>query len=114
MTIGLLLAYVGGRYLEWTDAALYSLSFNAAGAILIFIFTPNSPRWLLMQCERSAARKALAQLRGLEINDSLVNHEIEKIEENLQEVAETGNASLKEIFTTKSLRTPLLIILGKV
>ena len=104
---------MGGRWLEWRQAAFYSLSFNALGAVCVWIFTPNSPRWLLMQCERSEARKELAKLRGLEPNSPIVNHEIEDIEENLQHVAAIGNASLREIFSTKSLRTPLLIILGK-
>ena len=113
VTIGLLLAYMGGRWLEWRQAALYSLSFNALGAVLVWLFAPNSPRWLLMQCERSEARKELAKLRGLEPNSPLVNREIEDIEENLQHVAAIGNASPAEIFRTKSLRTPLLILIGE-
>ena len=65
-----------------------------------------------MQCERSEARKALAKLRCLEPNSPLVNREIEEIEENLNHVAAIGTASPKEIFMTKSLRTPLLICIG--
>ena len=43
-----------------------------------------------------------------------MNREIEEIEDNLQRVAAIGNASPKEIFHTKSLRTPLLILIGKI
>ena len=112
MTIGLLLAYLGGRWLDYRESALYSLAWNTVGAVAVWLLTPNSPRWLLMQCERSEARKALAKLRCLEPNSPLVNREIEEIEENLNHVAAIGTASPKEILMTKSLRTPLLICIG--
>ena len=51
----------------------------------MFFLTPPSPRWLLIQCERSEARKSLAKLRGLTPNSDVINDEIEEIEDSLQQ-----------------------------
>jgi len=52
---------------------------------MVYIFTPLSPRWLLIQCERTQARESLAKLRNLEPNSEIVNNEIEEIEDSLQQ-----------------------------
>ena len=52
---------------------------------MVYILTPLSPRWLLIQCERTQARESLAKLRNLEPNSEIVNNEIEEIEDSLQQ-----------------------------
>lgn len=111
VTVGLTIAYLAGRWLTWHEAAVFSMGFNALCTLLVWIMTPLSPRWLLIQCERAEARKSLAKLRSLEPNSEEVNAEIEDIEDSLQQASAMGTASPMEIMGTKSLRTPFLIIL---
>ena len=73
------------RWLTWHESALFSMCFNTLCVIMVYIFTPLSPRWLLIQCERTQARESLAKLRNLEPNSEIVNNEIEEIEDSLQQ-----------------------------
>lgn len=113
MTVGILLGYLAGRWLSWQHAALYSLSFTSLGAVLVFAMVPSSPRWLLMRKDRTSARRNLAYLRDQEVSSPLVAKEIDEIEESVLLQTQQGNASIREILSTRHLRTPLLIMLGK-
>ena len=85
VTVGLTIAYLAGRWLTWHEAAVFSMGFNALCTLCVWLLTPLSPRWLLIQCERAEARRSLAKLRSLEANSVEVNAEIEEIEDSLQQ-----------------------------
>jgi len=107
------MGYLAGRWLVWQHAALFSLSFTALGALLVFSMVPSSPRWLLMRKDRTSARRNLAYIRAQDVSSPLVAIELEELEESVLLPTQHGNASIREILSTRHLRTPLLIMLGK-
>lgn len=111
VTVGILMGYLAGRWLVWQHAALFSLSFTAVGALLVFSMVPSSPRWLLMRKDRTSARRNLAYIRAQDVSSPLVAKELEEMEESVLLQTQHGNASIREILSTRHLRTPLLIML---
>ncbi|KAI0473434.1 putative hexose transport-related protein [Xylariaceae sp. FL0804] len=76
--------YIGGTTLgKQTDAAwLVPICLQLAPAVILFVgmlFMPYSPRWLVHHGRSDEARRILADLRGLSVDDDLVELEFLEI-----------------------------------
>ena len=63
VTIGILVAYVAGMYYNWYQMALIGIV-PAVLSLILMLFVPETPRWLLLNDRKSDAVKALAQIRS--------------------------------------------------
>ncbi|XP_033757519.1 solute carrier family 2, facilitated glucose transporter member 8-like [Pecten maximus] len=79
VTIGILMAYMGGMTLGWSRLAVVG-SVPALATIIAMYFLPETPRWLLMKNRRQAALSALSNIRG---PHAAVEEECRDIEEGL-------------------------------
>ncbi|KAJ1557121.1 hypothetical protein HK096_008959 [Nowakowskiella sp. JEL0078] len=84
------------------------------GVILFFgvMPLPRSPRWLLSKGKKEEALNNLAKLRMLPVNNEYVRTEFEEMEWSLQREREVGSTTFTEIFTSKSLRKRLLVVMA--
>lgn len=87
VTSGQFLAYIAGFLFYWDWLSIIG-SFPPALVLLLMVWMPESPRWLLDKNRKSDALKSLLWLRGSHL----------EIEEECRETEETlGNAMGKHI-----------------
>ncbi|XP_065334432.1 facilitated trehalose transporter Tret1-like isoform X1 [Cloeon dipterum] len=104
--IGILVCYVAGKYLSWSNLAIM-------GACLPIPFTigmcliPETPRYLISKDRTSAAKKALQWLRGPDYDITSEYSEIERSHASTQK----DEPRLIDLFTKGNLR-PLSISVG--
>ncbi|XP_076372207.1 solute carrier family 2, facilitated glucose transporter member 8-like isoform X2 [Tachypleus tridentatus] len=67
ITLGILLTYVVGKFIEWKWLALFSMTFPSILTVLM-TFVPETPRWLLINGKRGDAIKAIDFLYGSSLN----------------------------------------------
>lgn len=111
ITIGILVSQIlGFRQLLGTAACWHILLAlpiipGAIGVVSLLLFFPESPKALLINNrDEESARKALHRLR----NTTDVSGEIDEIKQEARETKSDQAISLKELFTLKELRWPLL------
>ncbi|CAH0724808.1 unnamed protein product, partial [Brenthis ino] len=61
--IGILICYVAGKYLDWSQLAYLGASLPIPFLLLMFMI-PETPRWYISRGRHEEARKALQWLRG--------------------------------------------------
>lgn len=104
--IGILICYVAGKYLDWSQLAYLGAALPIPFFILMFMI-PETPRWYITRGRTDEARKALQWLRGKHA----------KIEDEMNDIAltdaeiEDNDSSLKEMFSRKYMKS-ILISLG--
>ncbi|CAK1539933.1 unnamed protein product [Leptosia nina] len=103
--IGILICYVAGKYLDWSNLAYLGAALPIPFLALMLLI-PETPRWYISQGKTEEARKALRWLRG----------ERAKIDDEMQEIAlcdaEIENqSSFTEIFNKKYVKS-ISICLG--
>jgi sugar porter (SP) family MFS transporter len=82
-----------GSSIQWRFPCAFQIVFCICVGLLMS-FLPESPRYLAKVGKLDQARYNLAALRGLELNDTLVNQEMQQIEYTLEvERLETGSWS---------------------
>ena len=79
VTLGVVIAYVTGATLTWKNTALFAVG-PIALLLVLMLFMPETPRWLLANNQRFTALKELTWLRG---NNYDVEEECFEIESNL-------------------------------
>lgn len=82
VTQGVLFAYVFGIWIKpyyWLAIAAMGL---VAALVVLMLFVPETPRWLLMDGQQKAALKSLQWFRGDEAN---IANEFSEIERNLEQ-----------------------------
>lgn len=111
ITIGILISQtLGFRQLLgtqdcWNILLALPIIPGAIGVVCLLLFFPESPRALLINNrDEESARKALHRLR----NTTEVSVEIEEIKQESRETKSDEAISLKELFTLKELRWPLI------
>ena len=62
ITLGILSAYVAGMYYNWYQMAMIGIV-PAILALILMMFVPETPRWLILNDRKADAVKSLAQLR---------------------------------------------------
>ncbi|CAK1601949.1 unnamed protein product [Parnassius mnemosyne] len=103
--IGILLCYVAGKYLDWSQLAYLGASLPIPFLILMFMI-PETPRWYISRGRTEEARKALQWLRGAHT----------KIDNEMREIAlsdaEAGKESpITELLSKKYMKS-IFICLG--
>ena len=102
VNLGILFAYIGGRYLDWTNLALLPCIFIALQALTVQQI-PESPRYYLSILDRPAAKRSLMDLR--QNNSHLVNELLQSLETS----SDTTSASL---FSTKATTKAFFMACG--
>ena len=104
LNAGILINFIVGKYYEWKDLAMFSLITSVACALpVIAIF--ESPVYLVSRGRHLEAREILQKLRGSEYN---VDSEMEAIQLTFSQ--QVNKKSVWEIFTSKKVRNPLMIL----
>jgi len=101
VTLGVVIVYLTGGSLTWKNTALFAVG-PVALLLLLMLFMPETPRWLLATNQRNRALKELRWLRGPNYD---VEGECFEIESNLDS---QETMSLKELWRP-SLLKPLVI-----
>ena len=94
-SIGYCIMFIMGAILDWKISMYIMAGITALSTVLIMIFVPESPTWLLLKNRKDEATKSLMSLRG---NEEVVNAEFKAILDNLYHilhVEEKGNNSDK-------------------
>jgi facilitated trehalose transporter len=106
--IGILLCFVAGKYMDWSQLAFLGGALPVPFLILMFLI-PETPRWYVSRGKEERARKALKWLRGKKAD---VEPELKGIVKSHCEAER--HASQNAIFDLlkRSNLKPLLISLG--
>lgn len=104
---GILLAYLVGTYLDWSQLAYFGAVLPLP-FLLLMIFTPETPRWYVTKGRAEDARKALQWLRGKNIN---VDKEFRELTRSQAESDRTGGNACRQLFSRKYMPA-VLISLG--
>lgn len=65
--IGILVCFVAGKYMNWSELAFLGAALPVPFLILMFVI-PETPRWYVSKGKEPQARKALQWLRGKQAN----------------------------------------------
>ncbi|CAG4979040.1 unnamed protein product [Parnassius apollo] len=103
--IGILLCYVAGKYLDWSQLAYLGASLAVPFLILMFMI-PETPRWYISRGRTEEARRALQWLRGAHTK---IDNEIREI---VLSDAEVGKESAIAELLSKKYMKSIFICLG--
>ncbi|XP_030029412.1 facilitated trehalose transporter Tret1 isoform X2 [Manduca sexta] len=104
--IGILICYLAGKYLDWSQLAYLGAALNIPFFVLMLII-PETPRWYISRGRTENARKALQWLRGKNAKIDTEMHEIALSDAETQ----SDDSNLRELFTMKYMKA-ILISLG--
>lgn len=103
---GILICYVAGKYLDWSQLAYLGACLPIPFFILILMI-PETPQWYLSRGRTEEARKALQWLRG---KNTKIDNEMRDIAMS-DVTAENNDSSITELFSRKYMKS-ILISLG--
>ncbi|XP_011869615.1 PREDICTED: facilitated trehalose transporter Tret1-like isoform X2 [Vollenhovia emeryi] len=107
ITIGILLAFVLGAFMNYTAFAIVC-ALVEVGFLASFIWMPESPIWLVNQRRKPEAMIAMTVLRGDSYDPS---EELAEAQREAEEVA-SRNSSIFDLVRTPAARRALLASLG--
>ncbi|XP_059082264.1 facilitated trehalose transporter Tret1-like [Tigriopus californicus] len=105
-SIGMLLSYVLGAYLPWRFLCWTLFGFSLVSAVLITIFTLETPYYLLTKLRVNEARNNLQKLRGPTTNIDEEFNEILERKLRLEANKLANQISTKSIFTSSRFLRP--------
>ncbi|XP_053615505.1 facilitated trehalose transporter Tret1-like [Plodia interpunctella] len=111
---GLLLMYAMGPYLDYYAILWIGLGVSCV-TLVALIRAPETPPFMVKKGEYKKAQKTLAFLRGLDIDDKVVQNEIDCMKEDDRRARELPDVTLISIVKSKYSRTGLgilMLILG--
>lgn len=85
---------------RWEVVVGLPMAFDV-GLLIGFLLMPESPSFLARKGRWDECRKALASLRSLKVDDPAMDQEMHEVAEAAAKAKEQGNASYREIFSTK-------------
>lgn len=104
--IGILICYLAGKYLDWSELAYLGAALNIPFFILMLII-PETPRWYISRGRMEEARKALQWLRG---KNTKIDTEMNDIALSDAETR-ADDTNIKELLSMKYMKA-ILISLG--
>ncbi|XP_073957880.1 facilitated trehalose transporter Tret1-like isoform X2 [Choristoneura fumiferana] len=104
--IGILICYVAGKYLDWSQLAYLGAALPVPFFVLMLMI-PETPRWYISNGRTEDARKALIWLRG---KNAKIDNEIRDIALSDAET-DDKDSTAKELFTKKYMKS-ICISLG--
>ncbi|XP_055619259.1 facilitated trehalose transporter Tret1 isoform X2 [Toxorhynchites rutilus septentrionalis] len=105
---GILLCFVAGKYMDWSELAFLGACLPVPFLILMFMI-PETPRWYVSRGRDDRARKALQWLRGKKAD---VDPELKGIIRSHQDAERHASKSAMLDLLKKSNLKPLMISLG--
>lgn len=105
--IGILVCYVAGKYLNWSELAYLGAVLPVPFFILMYMI-PETPRWYISRGRTEDARKALQWLRG---KNAKIDGELRDIILSDEEIESSDSSSLKDMFSRKYMKS-ILILMG--
>ncbi|CAG7784985.1 unnamed protein product [Allacma fusca] len=108
VTIGILFTYIVGVALSWKWLSLVC-GFGPVAFLIMLIFPPESPRWLISKGKHAEASEALRWLRGAKSSQQ-VEEELEGIQRGVDE-GKQESSSFVDLLKPAVLK-PTLICLG--
>lgn len=106
--IGILMCFVAGNYLDWSNLAFLGATLPVPFLLLMF-FIPETPRWYVSRGRDDRARKALQWLRGKKAD---VDPELKGIIRSHQDAERHASKSALLDLLKKANLKPLSISLG--
>ncbi|XP_055612405.1 facilitated trehalose transporter Tret1 [Uranotaenia lowii] len=106
--IGILLCFVAGKYMDWSQLAFLGSALPIPFLLLMFLI-PETPRWYVSRGRDDRARKALQWLRGKKAD---VDPELKGIIKSHQDAERHASKSAMLDLLKKSNLKPLMISLG--
>lgn len=107
VTIGILMVYVVGAFIDWNYLAGIAAVPTLLMAILMF-FMPETPSWLISHNKRSEAEQSLKSLRGA---GSDTDQEMSQLQEQTK-ASEQGQSFSLALYAQKFHLCPMLLGLG--
>ncbi|XP_063701895.1 facilitated trehalose transporter Tret1-like isoform X2 [Culicoides brevitarsis] len=106
--IGILICFVAGKYMNWSELAYLGAALPVPFLILMFLI-PETPRWYVSKGKEPQARKALQWLRGKQAN---IEPELKGVMKSHSEAEKSSSGSqIFELLKRQNLK-PLSISLG--
>lgn len=104
--IGILICYLAGKYIDWSELAYLGAALNIPFFILMLVI-PETPRWYVSRNRMEEAKKSLQWLRG---KNAKIDNEINDI---VLSDAETraDDTNIKELLSMKYMKA-ILVSLG--
>lgn len=104
---GILLAFLVGSYLDWSNLAFFGAAIPVP-FFLLMLLTPETPRWYVSKARVQEARKSLRWLRGKNVN---IEKEMRDLTISQTESDRTGGNAFKQLFSKRYLPA-VMISLG--
>lgn len=104
---GILLAFLVGTYLDWSQLAYFGAALPVP-FFLLMLLAPETPRWYVTKGRAEEAHKALQWLRGKNIN---IDKEFRDLTRSQAESDRTGGNACGQLFSKKYMPA-ILISLG--
>lgn len=95
--IGILLAFLAGTYLTWSELAFLGSALPVP-FFLLMLMAPETPRWYVTKNRNDDAKKALRWLRGKNIN---IEQEFHDLTSSQTESNRIGGPVIKQLFASK-------------
>ena len=93
--LGILLVYgVGSLYLTWREVMLVCGCVSTVPIFIVYMFFPNSPRWLVTRNREQEAYKAMVFLRGPHHNSKV---ELQSIVDHFKEEATKKKSAMEQL-----------------
>lgn len=110
--IGALFEFSMGPYVSYTTLAISSAAFPFA-FLLVMVWMPESPYFLLLKGRGNDAERSLMLLRG-KTDRQHVQEELTAMRKIVDESLKMGTAPVRDLFTKRGNRRPLFLILSLV
>lgn len=105
LVVGILIAYIGGAFLNSKNLSILCLVIPLVFGVLFFL-QPETPVYYVKKEKDADALASLKRLRGAKYN---CDNELKEIKEMLQNDAGQNKVSLKETLNTRAAKKSLLI-----
>ncbi|XP_031769007.1 facilitated trehalose transporter Tret1-like isoform X2 [Galleria mellonella] len=104
--IGILICYLAGKYLDWSQLAYLGAALPVPFFLLMFTI-PETPQWYISRGRNEDARNALQWLRG---KNTKIENEMHNIA-LMNAETEASESNIKDLFSMKYMKS-ILICLG--
>ncbi|XP_053615796.1 facilitated trehalose transporter Tret1-like [Plodia interpunctella] len=108
--IGVFTMYAIGAYCNYASVLYFGLTISLI-SIAALIKVPESPSFLVKMEKYEEAEKTLALLRGLDVNDKIIQDELSYLKNNDTQAKDLPDVTIFTIFKNKSSRSGLFVIL---
>ena len=109
VSLGSCYGYVMGAYLSYNTVNLANLSI-ASFFLVIALFLPETPFYLIMKGKEEDAERSLAVLRQVDRGSASIIQEMDMVKNSI-EISRRGRSKFTDIATSKAKRRALLIVI---